>query len=308
MVPTASGVRSPGGIGFNAEGEAFYTDNQGPWNGSSSLKHLKVGSFQGNPSGWKAYELTDAIGAKPEMPKSGSRMVVEVERVKELVPPAIVLPHGKMGQSPTGVVYDMSGGKFGPFAGQVFVGEQTHSEVQRVFLEEVNGVYQGAAFKFRGGFKCGNIAVLMTPEGVMFCGGSNRGWGARGGKPFNFERVDWTGEVPFEVHEMRARPDGFELTFTKAADVATLNDVASYRMEAYTYIYQSSYGSPVVDQVEPKISKAVAAEDGMSVRIYVDRLTKGHVHELNLGGVKEMGAGFPVLHPVGYYTLNEIPE
>ena len=30
MIPTCSGIRSPGGIGFNAEGEVFYTDNQGP--------------------------------------------------------------------------------------------------------------------------------------------------------------------------------------------------------------------------------------------------------------------------------------
>ena len=38
LIPTASGVRSPGGVGFNAEGDVFFTDNQGAWNGSSSLK------------------------------------------------------------------------------------------------------------------------------------------------------------------------------------------------------------------------------------------------------------------------------
>ena len=43
-LPTVCGIRSPGGIGFNATGDAFYTDNQGPWNGSSSLKWLKPGS------------------------------------------------------------------------------------------------------------------------------------------------------------------------------------------------------------------------------------------------------------------------
>ena len=53
MIPTASGLRSPGGIGFNAEGDTFMTDNQGTWNGSSSLKWLKPGSFQGNPEGNK---------------------------------------------------------------------------------------------------------------------------------------------------------------------------------------------------------------------------------------------------------------
>ena len=37
MIPTCSGIRSPGGIGMNAEGAMFYTDNQGPWNGTCSL-------------------------------------------------------------------------------------------------------------------------------------------------------------------------------------------------------------------------------------------------------------------------------
>jgi hypothetical protein len=30
VIPTCSGIRSPGGIGFNAQGDAFYTDNQAP--------------------------------------------------------------------------------------------------------------------------------------------------------------------------------------------------------------------------------------------------------------------------------------
>ena len=34
VIPTTSGVRSPGGIGANAAGDMFYTDNQGPWNGA----------------------------------------------------------------------------------------------------------------------------------------------------------------------------------------------------------------------------------------------------------------------------------
>src|SRR5947209_12257822 len=32
VIPTASGIRSPGGIGTNALGDMFFTDNQGPWN------------------------------------------------------------------------------------------------------------------------------------------------------------------------------------------------------------------------------------------------------------------------------------
>ena len=52
--------------------------------------------------------------------------------------------------------------------------------------------------------------------------------------------------------------------------------------------------------------QAKVAQDGKSVRLTISPLTKGHIHELHLDGVKSAD-GLPVLHPVGYYTLNEIP-
>ncbi|MEZ5326069.1 MAG: hypothetical protein R3F19_13545 [Verrucomicrobiales bacterium] len=307
MIPTASGIRSPGGIGENHLGDMFYCDNQGPWNGSSSLKHLKPGSFQGNPTGNVHYGLTDAIGPRPVEPNSGSRIVTERERILEFVPPAVVLPHGEMGNSPAGIACDTTGGKFGPFENQMFIAEQTASTVHRVFLEQVNGMYQGAAFPFLEGFGSGNVPIRMCPDGSLFVGGTDRGWGARGGKPFALERVNWTGKTPFEILEMKARPDGFELTFTESADLKTIEDPASYVLDAFTYIYQASYGSPVVDRETLTIEKAVPGTDGRSVRLFTNKLIKGHVHKLTLPGVRN-AADQPLLHPVGYYTMNEIPS
>ena len=45
----------------------------------------------------------------------------------------------------------------------------------------------------------------------------------------------------------------------------------------------------------------------MSVRIRVNGLQLGHVHELHLDGIRSR-AGEPLLHQVAYYTLNAIPE
>jgi len=219
----------------------------------------------------------------------------------------VILPHQKVGNSPTVPEADLSDGKFGPFAGQLLVGEQTHSKVNRVFLEKVNGIYQGAVFHFLEGFESGNIGVRMSKDGALFTSGSNRGWGARGGKDYNFERVNWTGKVPFEIHEMRALSDGFELTFTKPVDKATAKD-ASFKMRAYTYIYQKAYGSPEVDHVEPKVSVASVSEDGKSLKLKVEPMTKGHVHELHSEGLKTSEGGNGLLHTDAYYTLNEIPE
>jgi len=305
-IPTCSGIRSPGGIGTNHLGDMFYTDNQGPWNGSCGSKHLKPGSFMGHPGGNKWYPLAPNLGGRPAEPLSNSRWHIEAKKILEYLPAAVIFPYNKMGQSASGIANDGTAGKFGPFANQLFVGDQTHSTVMRVCLEKVNGRYQGACFPFREGFASGSLSVEMMPDGSLFVGGTDRGWGARGGKPFALQRLNWSGKVPFEIHEMRARSDGFELTFTQPVDPSTVADPGSYKLSTYTYLYRADYGSPEVDPTRPTIRSAVAGADGRSVRLVVDGLQEGHIHELHLPGVRSKD-GKPVLHPVGYYTMNQIP-
>jgi hypothetical protein len=205
MIPTCSGVRSPGGVGFDAEGNLFYTDNQGPWNGTCGLKHLIPGKFMGHPGGNKWYELCESVmGNKPQDPVDNSRFVVEADKIPQYEPPSILFPYGKMGQSASGVACDTTQGKFGPFEKQLLVGDQTHSTVMRCYLEKIQGHYQGACFPFLKGFGSGNLALEMTDNGHLFVGGTNRGWGSTGTKPFAIERVDWLGKVPFEILKMEA--------------------------------------------------------------------------------------------------------
>lgn len=307
MIPTCSGIRSPGGIGTNHLGDMFYTDNQGVWNGTSGLKHLLPGGFMGNPTGNRWYSMTDALGPRPKEPLSGGRMHVETKKIPELVPTAIYFPYNKMGQSASGIATDASAGKFGPFAHQLFVGDQTHSTVMRVDLEKVQGRYQGALFPFRAGFDSGTLSLEFAQDGSLFVGGTDRGWGARGGKPFALQRLIWTGQTPFEVQHMKALHDGFELTFTQRVQPSSAGEPASYKLETYTYIYQSSYGSPEVDQTTPVIRSVAVAPNGLSARLVVDGLQEGHVHELHLDGVRSL-EGQPLLHNRAYYTMNAIPE
>ena len=310
-VPFASGIRSPGGVGFNAAGDLFYTDNQGPWNGTSSLKHLAPGAFVGHPVGNKWYDqaqdLTKHLGPRPKDPKSGSRFHLEAQKTKEFIPPSCLLPHQKVGQSASGITFDASGGRFGPFAGQLFVGDQHHSNLTRVVLEQVNGRYQGAAIPFRSGFASGIVPVLQAPDGSLFAGGTNRGWGSVGPKEYALERLVWTGKTPFEILDMKARPDGFELTFTHPVDKATATEPKSYKTQTFTYIYQAEYGSPEVDRTTPTITKATVSDDGLRVRLILDGLQIGHIHELKLDGVRAATSHSPLLHPIAWYTLWNLP-
>ncbi len=304
-IPTCAGIRSPGGIGFNASGDCFYTDNQGFWNGSSSLKWLKPGSFQGNPTGNK-YAKKVGFPEQPT-PNDDSTRQIEYDRDNRIQRPAVILPHGLVGQSPTGIITDETAGKFGPFSGQLLVGDQTNSEVQRVFLEKVKGQYQGAAWKMLEGFQSGIVPLKMGEAGTLFTGGTNRGWSSKGIKPFSFERVRWTGKEPFEMKEVKVTKDGFIISFTDELKDGEAGDIQSYSMNAWTYQYRSKYGSRgIVDEYVPKVTQVTIAQDKKSVRIVVDKLTLGHVHHIKISDKVVSVKDMPIWHNDVYYTLNEI--
>ena len=220
MTPYATGMRSPCGIGL-VNGEFFYADNQGDWMGSGGVFHVEKGDFTGHPAGlrWatrpespvkvttdEVYARVDPRMAKPgetpikpeNNPKEKGAPLFELEKdLPAVKTPAVWIPHGLLGISTSEIVVDESGGAFGPFAGQLFVGDQGQSRVNRVFLEKVNGVYQGAAFAFREGFESGVLRMTWGKDGSMFVGQTNRGWGSTGQKPGGIQRLVWTGKMPF---------------------------------------------------------------------------------------------------------------
>jgi len=305
MIPTCSGLRSPAGIGMSPWGEAFYTDNQGEWCGASKLAHLEPGDFHGHPHGIDSTEL-------PEWPYPPVRDVPDDTLMPEVeVPnfklPAVWFPYDKMGKSPAGMVWDTSDGEFGPFSGQCFVADQHHASILRVQLEKVNGRWQGMCTPFREGFQCGVLRLAWGADGSLLAGQTNRGWGSRGRTTHGLERLEWTGVMPFELLEMHAQSDGFELVFTEPVDPEQAGDVSAYEMESYTYLLHAAYGSPEVERQTPEITSARVSEDGLRVRLVVDGLRRGFVHELRMPGVRAQD-GRELLHDDAYYTLVEIPQ
>ena len=121
------------------------------------------------------------------------------------------------------------------------------------------------------------------------------------------ERCHFSGQLPFEVLQIKAKPDGFQVIYTEEVDKATAIEIKNYLISSYTYIYQSGYGSPVVDKSTPTIKSATLSCDNKIVYLKIDGLVKGNIHEINFPGVKNL-KGENLLHAVGYYTLNEIPS
>lgn len=145
-------------------------------------------------------------------------------------------------------------------------------------------------------------------DGSLFVGETRRGWGSAGDADQGLERLTWTNEIPFEMKAVRAMPDGFEIEFTKPADIETAKDLASYYVESYIYKYHPVYGSPPVNTEKCTIKGVKVSDDGLKARIVVDNLRSAYIHTITLSGIRDQENKHPLLHPIAYYTLNNIPQ
>ena len=287
LTPFAYGLRSPNGINVSPDGAVFSCDNQGDWVAVCKMDHLQEGRFYGHP----ASHRWAADGSDSPLP--------------EPTPPAIWFPYGTMSQSASEPLWDLTEGRFGPFAGQCLVGEQVKSLIMRVALEKVGGKYQGACFHFRRGFECGVNRMSFAPDGSLFVGMTSRGWGSVGGKPYGLQRLVHTGAVPFEMLSMKLTETGFDVQLTRPADPESAGAIGSYGLQSYHYHYWKTYGSPEVDRRPVKIEAARLSSDGLTVSLDVPSLKTGKVYELRAAGVRSI-PGEGLLHPEAYYTLNRL--
>ncbi|SHI43515.1 hypothetical protein SAMN04487911_10260 [Arenibacter nanhaiticus] len=332
MEPWATGMRSPAGYGM-VDNELFYSENQGDWVGSGAIWHLPKGTFAGHPAGlkWSGHKDSPITLTEEQFySKIDMRQVkvngryVKPENINDeknpdfayqfledfpgLKLPAVILPHGILGISNSELKVDETKGKFGPFSGQLLVGDMGQSKIMRVVLEKVKGEYQGVAFDFRSGFQSGVMRMDFDNDGRLFVGETNRGWGSAGTTNSGLEFLTWTGRMPFEMKTVKAMPDGFELEFTFPVDKSSAEDLDSYTGKSYIYKYHAAYGSPQTNIEEIKIKGVKVSEDGMKVRVVTDNLRPYYVHEIMLAGVKAKTSSNPLLHPTFYYTLNNIPD
>ena len=331
MEPFAAGMRSPCGLGM-INGELFYGDNQGDWQGSGFISHIEKGNFMGHPASLKwadrpespvkmrkemvfeKVEPRDNPLVKPEYVENEAKPMTTIYEMGKSLPnlgiksPAVWLPHGVLGISTSEIIPDETNGAFGPFSGQLFVGDQGMSKIARVFLEKINGQFQGASFEFVSGFRSGVLRMAFGSDKNLFVGGTNRGWGSIGKEDFGLERLVYSGKTPFEMKAVRAMPDGFEIEFTLPVNKKLASDVNNYDVSSYIYKYHPVYGSPMVNQKENPVRGAQVSEDGLKVRIVVDGLREGYIHTIKPEGILSNTEALPLLHGSAFYTLNSIPN
>lgn len=295
--PIASGFRQPNGITVDPEGRLFATDNQGDWVGTSKLYHVRKGHFYGHAPSlhWREGFEGDPLELS----------VTELDRMRTRA--AVQFPHGTMASSPTEPVWDETGGAFGPFSGQAFVGEMNQPRIMRVMLEEVAGQMQGAAVPFYdgAGLRLGNNRMAFGPDGALWVGQTmrSRAWvGATG-----IQRITWKGEKPPAVRRMSLTDTGFELRFTRPMDEVAVSSPAAYSFERYYYKYQPKYGSDKFDRAEVAVEGVEISEDARRVALDLDDLRPGYVYELRLKGLQSRN-GEPIVNTFLAYNVNRLRD
>jgi glucose/arabinose dehydrogenase/cbb3-type cytochrome oxidase cytochrome c subunit len=280
----AFGLRNPLGWCQGPEGEVFFTDNQGDWVATNKLCHVVEGRYYGYPN-------------------HAQRMHTK----KPMATTAVWVPYS-WARSINGVAYDSSGGKFGPFAGQFYLAELMHGgAIIRANVEKVKGVYQGACFPFWGKGLLGPLTLAFDPKGRLFVGAiTTPGWMGQPDRGALF-RIDFTGATPFEIQSIHVRPQGFRLIFTRPVDAKAARQVESYRLEHYRYEYTGAYGSPELDRTRVAVQHIELHADGRTVDLTTAPLVKGRVYAITAAGVRS-AKGEALVHPMGVYTLNEVPD
>jgi hypothetical protein len=298
----ADGLRSPAGLATAPDGQLWYADNQGEYVATSKLFRLKRGAFYGHPAG-----LVDRPGMTPSSPEIAWDKV-KAGREK----PVILIPQSRLANSPGNPAWDTTNGKFGPFAGQIFIGDQTQSVLMRVVTEKVGTHEQGVIIPFATNLQSGVMRPLFLPDGSLLLGQTGRGWQAKGGKVASLQRLVWDGKtMPVAIEKVSATAKGFSLGLTVPLpdNIEGPSLRKALGIKSWTYRDAPDYGSPELDEHAEETSAVEISADRKTVNVALAKLEQPTVHpdqtarvyQLSLAGKDIFGADTPGL--TAFYTL-----
>ena len=303
----ANGLRSPAGLGTGPDNRLWYSDNQGEYMGTSKIFVIEKDKFYGHPSG-----LVDLPGMTPDSPD------IAWDKVQNKRTNAIILlPHNRVANSPGNPAWDTTKGKFGPFSGQMLMGDQTQSNLLRIAFQTVDGVEQGSVMPFIDGLESGVMRPLFLKDGSLLLGQTGRGWQAKGGHVASLQRIVWDGKtVAPAITQMLATPSGFaiELTQAVAANVSAEQLKSLLAIESWVYRDAPDYGSDELGLQQDAITSVALSDDRKTIRIDLASLTQANIHPQQTARVyhaqlktKTLFAGNAQEKMDVYYTLYKFP-
>jgi hypothetical protein len=267
----ANGLRSPASVGASPDGRVWYADNQGDYVGTSKLYELNKDAFYGHPAG-----LVDLPGMTPDSAE------IKWERVAPRKAREVILfPHNKVANSPGNPAWDLTRGKFGPYSGQMLIGDQTQSNLLRVVTQKVGNVEQGAVIPFFEGLESGVMRPLFLSDGSLLLGQTGRGWQAKGGRIASLQHVRWDGKtVAPAILAMTSTRAGFRIDFTQPLGNGVSESLlrSALTLESWTYRDAPDYGSPELATREEALSALKISADRKSLELTLATLEQPQAH------------------------------
>ncbi|RYY02594.1 MAG: hypothetical protein EOO53_13530 [Gammaproteobacteria bacterium] len=267
----ANGLRSPAGLALAPDGRLWYSENQGEYVGTSKIFVVEQNKFYGHPS-----SLVDLPGMTPDSPEIAWTKFADKRAI-----PAILLPHNKVANSPGNPAWDTTKGKFGPFANEMLIGDQTQSNLLRVNLDVVDGVEQGSVMPFIDDLESGVMRPVFLPDGSLLLGQTGRGWQAKGGHVASLQRIVWDGKtIAPAIHSTYATTNGFRLQLTQPLD----DDIDASKLqqliaiESWVYRDAPDYGSDELGKAVERITNISISTDRKQITISLADLAHASVH------------------------------
>lgn len=281
----AGGLRTPDGVGSGPEDSILITDNQGEWLPASKLVKVQPQAFYNfrSRAPWHPFDREKAT------------------------PPVAWLPQGEIAASPTQPI--LLPGTWGPYAGQVVFGDATFGGLQRVFLEEVDGVMQGTVFPFSQGLRHLLHRFAITAEGDLYAGGIARGTN----KEFiqrvsGLTRLRYTGKDVFEPLAARLRSNGIEIEFTLPLAEGAGWSPAGYLVDQWAYQATQTYGGNKIRHRLLEVRFATVSPDRRRVFLELPGLTPGEVLHVRLPQALPSASGQPLWTGEFWATVNRLPK
>lgn len=280
----AMGLREPNGIGVGPDNELFVPDVQGNWLPSNKLINIKKGRF---------------YGFKHDPAESWDNMRES--------PPAVFLPQGDVALAPGQPLYIPTGALPGDrFAGQMLIGDAVAGGIRRIFLEKVNGEYQGAAFFLTGGLEAGPNRMVWGPDGYLYVGMCGQGSGWSYLQDFGLQKIKLSGQESLDMVAVRSRQGGMEIEYSHEINAAGQN-ASSYTLRSWHYTPTSAYGGAAQQTKNLSLGQAQVSSDKKKVFLPVNGLEAGKVIHIRVSpSVQSATGGLGLWNAEAYYTLNSI--
>jgi cytochrome c len=279
----ARGLRTPDGVGLGPDNQVFIADNQGDWLPASKIVHVQPGAF------YNSYSVDSlAVAGLP------------------VQAPVVWLPQDEIGNSPTQPILLQDG----PYQNQLIHGDVCYGGLQRVFMEKINGNYQGCVFRFTQGLEGATHRIVRGPDGAYYVGmiGNPGNWGQEGKQWYGVQRLHFNGKSTFEMLAVRAKTNGMEIEFTEPLPENNGWESTDYAVEQWWYKPTFNYGGPKMDLEQLPVASASVSPDRKKVFLEIPGIKPGHVVHIRLANIPISDLGHEIWTTEGWYTLNAIPQ